>query len=221
MSKGKLVLYGEPLFAAVVADQLHLALLEPPFQWTADLPPIYRRRDVEFGLLGAARQLRIPRFIKPADDKCFPAMVYVSGAELPSADVLPDSTAVLIAEPVKWEVEFRCFVMERRVLTHSVYLRNGELAQGEDGSWNASDSEMREALKFAQTVLGDPAISFPPAVVLDVGMISGRGWAVVETNAAWGSGIYGCNPAAVLQVVERACVSRDRLSDDDRVWVIR
>ena len=33
-----IVLYGEPLFAAVVADQLRLALLEPPFQWTAELP---------------------------------------------------------------------------------------------------------------------------------------------------------------------------------------
>jgi hypothetical protein len=176
---------------------------------------------VEFGVLGAARQLRISRFVKPADDKCFPAKVYASGAELPTAVDLPDSTAVLSAEPVTWEVEYRCFVMDRQVLAHSVYLRNGELAQDVDGSWNGSESEMRDALDFAQTVLGDPAISFPPAVVLDVGMISGRGWAVVETNAAWGSGIYGCDPAAVLQVVERACVSRDRLSDNDRAWVIR
>ncbi len=140
-SKDKLVLYGEPLFAAVVADQLQLALIEPPFRWAADLPEIYRRRDVEFGILGAARQLRIPRFIKPADDKCFPAKVFGSGAELPSADVLSDSIPVLVAEPVLWAVEYRCFVMERRVLTHSVYLRNGELAQGEDGGWITFDAE--------------------------------------------------------------------------------
>jgi hypothetical protein len=45
-------------------------------------------------------------------------------------------------------------------------------------------------------------------VVLDVGVIGERGWAVIETNAAWGSGIYGCDPKAVLQVIRRACVRR-------------
>jgi hypothetical protein len=132
--KENLVLYGEPLFAAVVADQLQLALLEPPFAWTAELPEVYRCREVGFSALGEARQLRDPRFIKPADDKCFPASVYESGFCLPKADVLPDSTPVLIAEPVSWEVEYRCFVLERQVLTSSVYLRNGELAQDRDGT---------------------------------------------------------------------------------------
>ncbi len=59
----------------------------------------------------------------------------------------------------------------------------------------------------------------PPAVVLDVGHLQGRGWAVVEANAAWGSGIYGCEPASVLRVVERACVHRTRIGEEDRKWV--
>jgi hypothetical protein len=37
-----------------------------------------------------------------------------------------------------------------------------------------------------------------------VGVIASRGWAVVEQNAAWGSGIYGCDPAAVLAVLRHA-----------------
>lgn len=41
-------------------------------------------------------------------------------------------------------------------------------------------------------------------VVLDIGTISGRGWAVVEANAAWGSGIYGCDPMEVLGVIRHA-----------------
>ena len=55
-------------------------------------------------------------------------------------------------------------------------------------------------------VLADPRVEFPRAVVLDVGVIAGRGWAVVEQNAAWGSGIYGCDPREVLEVLRYAAV---------------
>lgn len=45
--------------------------------------------------------------------------------------------------------------------------------------------------------------------VVDVGIIQDRGWAVVEQNAACCSGIYGCDPEEVLEVVryssERSC----------------
>lgn len=34
----ELVLYGEPLFAAAVADQLGIARLEPPTDWVASIP---------------------------------------------------------------------------------------------------------------------------------------------------------------------------------------
>ncbi len=219
--KEGLVLYGEPLFAAVVADQLHLALIEPPFQWTAGLRYVYRRRDVTFSTLTSARKLCQSHFIKPADDKCFVAKIDESSSLLPSADVLPDATPVLIAEPVLWEVEYRCFVLDRQVLTSSVYLRLGELAQNPDGSWDASQAEMNEALDVANTVLQDSAVPFPPAVVLDVGRIADRGWAVVEANAAWGSGIYGCDPAAVLRVIQRACMRRESLGDDDGAWILK
>jgi hypothetical protein len=40
--------------------------------------------------------------------------------------------------------------------------------------------------------------------VLDVGIITNRGWAVIEQNAAWGSGIYGCDPVQVLEVIRHA-----------------
>jgi hypothetical protein len=41
-------------------------------------------------------------------------------------------------------------------------------------------------------------------VVVDVGVIPGRGWAAVELNACWASGVYGCDPAAVLGVLRQA-----------------
>ena len=211
-------LYGEPLFAAVVAGDLGLVLLEPPFDWLVTLPAEYRKREIRLTTLRDARQLRQPAFVKPADDKCFLAGVFSSGEQLPGGDVLPGRTAVLIAEPVRWAVEFRCFSLERTVIDLSPYLRHGELAQSPEGKWE--DARTEQAREFAAAVVSDDSVALPPAIVIDVGLIEGRGWAVVETNAAWGSGIYGCDPAAVLRVVRRACLPRDQVSAADRPWVI-
>jgi hypothetical protein len=213
------VLYGEPLFAAVVADTLDLVILEPPFSWIADIPYEYRLRRIEYTDLGKARNQTQRAFIKPADDKCFPARVYDSGLDLPSLEILSASTPVLISEPVHWEVEFRCFVQDRRVTTHSAYSRNGELAQGEDGDWPATSSEIDGALQFIGSVLADSRVELPSSVVVDVGIISDRGWAVVEANASWASGIYGCEGAKVLEVLAGAVKKKEDLTEADKRWI--
>lgn len=211
-------LYGEPLFAAVVADDLGLVLLEPPFDWLVTLPAEYRKRDIRLATLQQARRLRKPAFVKPADDKCFLAAVFPSGEQLPGEAVLPGQIAVLIAEPVRWTVEFRCFILERAVVTLSPYLRQGELAQSPEGNWQ--DDRTEQARAFAAAVVADGSVALPPAIVMDVGVIEGHGWAVIEANAAWGSGIYGCDPADVLRVIRRACLPQDQVSAADRLWII-
>jgi ATP-grasp domain, R2K clade family 2 len=60
---------------------------------------------------------------------------------------------------------------------------------------------------FVETILADDRIEIPAATVIDVGIIRGRGWAVVEQNAAWGSGLYGCDPLKVLEVLRSATVA--------------
>jgi hypothetical protein len=201
-----LVLYGETLFAAVVSQTLNITLLEPKASWLSEIPFKHCLRNIEFSSLGKARELKHTAFIKPAEDKCFPAKVYNSGLELPLVDVLSDETPVLISEPVEWEVEFRCFVVENQVATISVYSRNGMLAQNSLGEWISSNSETTTALNFANKTLKEIGNTLPISVVLDVGIISNRGWAVVEANACWASGIYGCDPAKVLKVLEKAVI---------------
>lgn len=44
----------------------------------------------------------------------------------------------------------------------------------------------------------------PRAVVIDAGFIDGRGWAVIEFNAAWGAGLNGCNAEKVLAAIVSA-----------------
>lgn len=59
---------------------------------------------------------------------------------------------------------------------------------------------------FVGALLADPGVDLPRAVALDVGVIPGRGWAVVEANAAWGSGLYGADPHEALGVIRHATV---------------
>ncbi len=195
------VVYLEGLFGPTLAADLGLRLLEPPIDWLPRLPEEFKKRKVSLMTFGAARKLAEPAFIKPPNDKSFPARVYV-GSQLP--DGVDDDMPVLVSEIVSWEKEFRCFILDREPRTFSVYLRGSELQR--ETHFAASDSELAEAEAIVRTVLADPRVDLPRAAVLDVGVISGRGWAVVEQNAAWGSGIYGCDPVEVLEVLRHAAV---------------
>jgi hypothetical protein len=86
----------------------------------------------------------------------------------------------------------------------SPYWRDGRPARADDGSWPASGTELDEAKAFCECVLADSAVSIPGAIVIDVGIIRGRGWAVIESNAAFSSGIYGCDPEKVLRMLPHA-----------------
>ncbi|HEY1068681.1 MAG TPA: ATP-grasp domain-containing protein [Pirellulales bacterium] len=200
-----LVLYLEGLLGPSIAEQLGIRLEKPPVDWLPRLPEEYRRRWVTLSTLGEARSLVEPAFIKPPNEKSFPARVY-RGSELPTD--YDDETPVLVAEVVHWTKEFRCFVLERGLATFSVYLRDGELQQV-NGFAHTSD-EATEVQEFVGRLLDDPRVDLPPAAVVDVGVIRDRGWAVIEQNAAWASGVYGCDPRRVLEVLKRACNSSPR-----------
>ncbi|WP_422929163.1 ATP-grasp domain-containing protein [Singulisphaera sp. PoT] len=197
------VLYLEGLFAPSLAEFLGLRLLEPPLDWLPRLPECYRKRKVSLGTMRQARALEGAAFVKPPNDKSFRATVYTN-ASLPRDY---DDAPVLIAEVVAWEKEFRSFVLDREPLATSVYLRHNE-PQSATG-YAANADELAEAESFIRGVLADDRVEFPRAGVLDVGVIPRRGWAVVEPNMAWSSGIYGCDPGRVLEVVRHATVAAD------------
>jgi hypothetical protein len=195
------VLYLEALFGPTLAEQFGLRLLEPPIDWLPRLPVEYRRRDIELMTLSEARGIADPAFVKPPNDKSFPAAVH-TWATLPSE--YPDDMPVLVSEIVEWEKEFRCFVLNREARTHSVYLRDGELQR--ENEFRSSESEDIEVIAYIQSILADDRVELPRTAVLDVGVIKGKGWAVIEQNSAWGSGIYGCDPTEVLEVLRYASV---------------
>jgi hypothetical protein len=193
------VIYVEALMAPVVAEAFGLTFLEPPDDWLPRLPAEFRRREISVSTLAAARNMTEPRFVKPPNDKSFAARVY-RGEELPRE--FDDNMTVLVAEVVSWEKEFRCFLLDGIVRTSSVYLRDGELQRDRD--YAATEAELTQVRQFVSAVASDPRVSLPRAVVIDVGVIRDRGWAVVELNSAWGAGIYGCDPVAVLDILRHA-----------------
>ncbi len=151
--------------------------------------------------LEAARAHATPQFVKPPNDKSFPADVY-AGADLPLE--FDDDMPVLVSDVVTWEKEFRCFILHRKLMTFSLYSRFGDLQR--DTEFASSADEDLQLQAFMQTLLTDATVDLPDACVVDVGSIAGKGWACVEQNAAWGAGIYGCDPEAVLEVLQFAGV---------------
>lgn len=215
-----IALYGEALFTTIIAEQIEYTLLEAPADWLAQIPEQYLNRELQFTTLKQARSIKLPMFIKPAEGKSFQAQIYEVADDLPSPEAQPDDMPVYISEPVKWEIEFRCFVLERKIVTLSVYSRDGEFAEDENGKWLASKQEVDAAVKFIQLILEDQSVSMPPAFVLDIGKIAKRSWAVIEANPAWAAGIYGCDPIAILPVLQRSCIATDNLVEKDKQWQI-
>jgi hypothetical protein len=197
------VLYAEALFAPEFADQLELDLISPPDDWLVDLPKEYTSRTVRLSTLAEARSLDRPMFVKPSNDKSFPALAY-TGATLPEG--YDEAMPVLVSELVEWDAEFRCFILDRKLQTFSLYSRKGEL-QREVG-FESSPEEEHGMIAFVSKLLADPRVPLPRATVVDVGTLSDGRWACVEQNAAWGAGIYGCDPERVLAVVQAACLKK-------------
>jgi hypothetical protein len=98
----------------------------------------------------------------------------------------------------------------------SAYIRDGGLARGA-GDWPLAAAEEEAARACLDRVIA--AVPLPPAVVIDVGEIVGRGWAVVEANPAWASGLCGVDARDVLPLLRRACAPRHAIDPAEQRWV--
>ncbi|WP_435612429.1 ATP-grasp domain-containing protein [Streptomyces sp. bgisy159] len=202
-------LYAGPLFADAVGRELGVGLLEPPADWLARLPRELTGRDIACTTIDAARGLRRPAFVKPPNDKSFPARVYPDGSRLPGPDAVDGTEPVLVSDIVAFAVEYRLFLLDGEVRTGSRYAVGGDL----DVAPLEADPRRGEVLAFASRLAGT---GLPSAIVVDVGLVADAGWAVVEANAAWASGHYACDADAALKVVLRAARPRDGFTAAER-----
>lgn len=218
---GRVVYYGRTDVVRQVAAHYRLALLEPPLDLLARLPSSLLLRRVEFAHFRDLSRLKRPTFVKPADplDRCFDAGVYADARDIRAPRGIDPETPVLVADPVEWLAEFRCFVCEGRVVASSPYLSFGRPVWRAWGQGGEKATPSKDALAVCDRLVTTRSPAMPPAFVVDVGLIDGLGWAIVEFNPAWCSGLLGADPAAILGVLERACQDADNLAAEDRRWV--
>ncbi|HET6246491.1 MAG TPA: ATP-grasp domain-containing protein [Tepidisphaeraceae bacterium] len=218
---GEMVFYGSLLVAMDVAAQFNLALLEPPLDILARLPRALSLRQIEFTRWCDLGRFSAARFLKPADPlaKVFDAGIYRDRNEVRVTKPFPGQTPVLAAEPVEWLAEFRCFVLDGKVVAASPYLSFGRPLQHQPGK--TIGPPPLPVLDFCRRLTSTPGINLPLAYVVDVGLIEDRGWAVVEFNPPWCAGILSASPANVLNVLRRSCRDRATASAEDLQWMRR
>jgi hypothetical protein len=180
--------YGADSFCLVLQQKLGLMLCSPHDELLLRVPSEFLKRRITHRALGEISAITFPSFVKPVVPKQFRGAVYQSNEELAAeCHGLSPDTALFVSELVAFSAEARTFVLDGRVLDAAVYEGNGE-ASG--------------AGTFVTALTH--AISLPRTVVVDVGFIDSRGWAVVEFNAAWGAGLNGCGPKKVLSAIVAA-----------------
>lgn len=181
-------LYGNDTFCLVLAQKLGLHLVRPPDDALLGLPDDARKRVLSSTTLGNAGALPFPAFVKPMVPKLFRAGVFPSSVALAAeTDGLAADTMLLVSEVVPFFSELRCWVLDGEIVAIAAY----------EGS-----CDLQAACVFAGSIARDPL--WPEVFVLDIAEIEGRGFAVVEANAAWGAGLNGCDATAAAQCIARA-----------------
>lgn len=193
--RGRLVLYGGYIWGPHVAKRLGVELQGPPDDWITRVPEQFRGRRVWISTVGAVRGGPFPIFLKSAEGKQLASCVYHAPEDIPDVG---DETAVIAQEPVHWSAEWRLFVDEQGIHAWSRYAVDGDLAC--EPTMDRECRRIYERLLAAECVLGPLA--------LDVGLIEGRGFAVVEANPAWCSGLYACDSRSALDVIMCASGAR-------------
>ena len=189
-----LVFYGGWEWAGAAAKAIppfHVPI-SPPDDHVVDLPYALTKRWIRIEQTRDAAGFPFPVFVKALTGKPMTARVYHSLADLPPN--FDDVGRVIIQEPVAWLEEFRTFMLHGDPQAISRYATRGAL-----DARQVSPS-FGEQLKEVTSMIDDDR-----PIVVDFGWIEGRGWAIVETNPAWCSGIYGCDPSEALRVIAASC----------------
>lgn len=197
--------YGSQMFCEVIAQQMNWKLKMNSFDWLTKVPKKYLKRQVDFMTLREAKKINVKKFIKPADDKCFDAKIYDVGEFNPS-ELISDEYPVLVSDIVKFTHEFRCFVRNSEVVTGSCYIWENKIVSEKQYTNYPKlnfDSYFDDPVDLLDELVAAREIESENAVI-DIGLIDGRDWAVIETNPAWASGLYGCDPLLALETMKGA-----------------
>lgn len=202
--------YGELLFCDIMADRCGLGLLDPADSWLSQLPQRLTKRKIEYWEAKHLFRIYEKKFIKPANDKVFQCAVYQKGTDVPLRHI-SDYCPCLVSEVVDFDIEVRFWILNGQPVTWDYYRLIGDISE---------ESARADAHEFCLEVLKEEAHNLPSACTLDIGHISDRGWAVVEANQAYSSGIYNeTDCSKVLDVLKVASGPMKNVSDRDKKFL--
>ncbi|WP_284464286.1 ATP-grasp domain-containing protein [Chryseobacterium sp.] len=195
-----IAVYGEDIYSEIVAEQCNLTLTKPDDNWLAGISEKFTKRKISYTQLkNVVHKENI--FIKCSDFKSFKAGVFDKVTDIKGFDSLDLNSTVFTSEVVEWELEVRCFVLNNEIKTHSTYWRNN--------SFNTnllSETERNGMFEFFKSFIKQYSSTLPNAIVLDFGIIKEKGWALIEANPAWCSGLYACDAEKALEVIVESCI---------------
>lgn len=195
-----IAVYGEDIYSEIVAEQCNLTLTKPDDNWLAGISEKFTKRKISYTQLkNVVHKENI--FIKCSDFKSFKAGVFDKVTDIKGFDSLDLNSTVFTSEVVEWELEVRCFVLNNEIKTHSTYWRNN--------SFNTnllSETERNDMFEFFKSFIKQYSSTLPNAIVLDFGIIKEKGWALIEANPAWCSGLYACDAEKALEVIVESCI---------------
>lgn len=195
-----IAVYGEDIYAEIVAEQCNLTLTKPTDNWLAEISEDFTKRKISYGKLKEfVDEENI--FIKCSDFKSFKAGVFEKVTDIKGFDTLDLDSMVFTSEVVEWELEVRCFVLNNEIKTHSSYWRNNAFDTNP-----LSKIEKKDLFEFFKDFIQQYSETLPKAIVLDFGIIRRKGWALIEANPAWCSGLYDCDAEKALEVIVESCV---------------
>ncbi len=184
--------YGNDTFCLVLAQKLNLNLVTPADDLIFSVPPKYLHRKIEHISLAEAGALSYPIFLKSLIPKQFTSKVYPSfdALQAETRGLEPD-TRIIASETVTFVAEARCFILQGKLLTISIYEGTGTL---------------EDATLFINQVLAEPTLVLPQTLVIDIGLLKDNTWCFLEANATWGAGLNGCEPQAVAECLRASVV---------------
>lgn len=186
--------YGNTLHAAMIEDKLPLRFLHLDLTVLAKTPLTKRRvqlmRAEELG------DLTEPSFIKPAQNKWFPAKIYEVGdsPKRSQGGAGLASDWIYVQEPVDMINEVRCFCLDGKIHTASYYRIGHEYCP--------LGIDEVDRPKVLDDMVAELAPFYPRGVVLDFAYTSRAEWTYLEPNEAFASGLYGASPEKCLEVIE-------------------
>lgn len=190
--------YGEDFFTTHIASQCGFYLSNVKSNWLTNVPNKYVKRTITYEKL---KDISIKdSFIKPVDTKYFKAGIYKTKEAIHGYDTLDKNQYVYTSNVVEWDCEIRTFVQNHTIKTYSTYLKNGQYFIDPNIPKDKDGFE-----KFTNAFLSDSEVKLPEAIVIDFGYIKDLGWAVIEANPFYSSGIYACNPEKVLEIITKSC----------------